>query len=333
MIDKRKITKLCCYKNHAASQNPKPKKSAPRRRRKTEGQRERTFQSVRIGDLNKVFAHRYGGCRDCYVLPDDDAGRDDLRILLQHYAEANPRRMGDVIAARAPWLVGAEHESFLATKPERWTATALAHALSLREDERREEDIRTIGSIEVSTRQRKLNRKKGDLKQKEMQRRKDNKPTRAEWLAIHSKSREKPWEALGMKRSNYYRLGLHKAENGRVERVDRLFGNKTIKPLKNNLSTEQAEGGANIQVQISGAEIHAELVALGDETRPYDYQTIIATPSLPKGWPYCAKHVVHRRAQPARTIQSIGERNTGRATGQASYPTTNYPSAHRVPRF
>jgi len=47
---------------------------------------------LRIGDLNKLFALRYGGrvgvCD--WVFPDDDAGLEDLKILLHHYRFTYP---------------------------------------------------------------------------------------------------------------------------------------------------------------------------------------------------------------------------------------------------
>ena len=37
---------------------------------------------IRIGSLNKLFAHRYGSCpTNCgWTFPDDDAGLEDLKI-------------------------------------------------------------------------------------------------------------------------------------------------------------------------------------------------------------------------------------------------------------
>jgi hypothetical protein len=46
----------------------------------------RSIGKQRIGDLNKLFAYCYGGRRETYVFPDDDAGLEDLKILLHHYS-------------------------------------------------------------------------------------------------------------------------------------------------------------------------------------------------------------------------------------------------------
>ena len=54
------------------------------------GKAERAIGKQRIGALNKLFAYRYGGARDDYVFPDDDAELEDLKLLLNHYAWTNP---------------------------------------------------------------------------------------------------------------------------------------------------------------------------------------------------------------------------------------------------
>ena len=37
-----------------------------------------TIRRLLLGDLRRIFRHRYGA-----ILPDDDAGRDDLELLLR----------------------------------------------------------------------------------------------------------------------------------------------------------------------------------------------------------------------------------------------------------
>ena len=64
----------------------------------------RAIGTQRIGDLNKLFARRYGANRESYVVPDDDAGLEDLKILLHHYALNNPLAMSRIIKLRAPWM-------------------------------------------------------------------------------------------------------------------------------------------------------------------------------------------------------------------------------------
>jgi hypothetical protein len=173
-------------------------KKAPRRRR-TEDQRRRTLQAIRIGDLHQVFGHRYGGGK-LYQFPDDDAGRDDLQILLQHYAHANPLAIHRVVKARAPWLTDVEQDSLFDQTnrfARRWTAQALATALNIVEADRRLLGIRTIGSVDMSKEQR---RKLRDRDRK-------RKARRAKGAKPHeqSKSRTKPWLADGISPRTWYR--------------------------------------------------------------------------------------------------------------------------------
>ena len=60
---------------------------------------------IRIGALNKLFAYRYGGCpTNCgWTFPDDDAGLEDLKILLHHYRFTFAHKMPHVMKLRAPW--------------------------------------------------------------------------------------------------------------------------------------------------------------------------------------------------------------------------------------
>ena len=55
-----------------------------------------------LGDLNKLLARRYASNRESYVFPDDDAGLEDLKILLHHYALNNPLAMPRIIELHAP---------------------------------------------------------------------------------------------------------------------------------------------------------------------------------------------------------------------------------------
>ena len=57
---------------------------------------------LRYGALLKLFRHRYG-----YEFPDDDAGRDDLFVLLCVVSlapSATDKKMAHVIDVWAPWM-------------------------------------------------------------------------------------------------------------------------------------------------------------------------------------------------------------------------------------
>jgi hypothetical protein len=128
-----------------------------RKRKLSEAQRAQSFQNVRVGDLTKVFGHRYGG-EKLYQFPDGDDGRDDLRILLDHYANSNPLAMSRVVKARAPWMTADERDALLNEvnhAPRRWTAQALANELNLTIADRDRLGIRTIGAVDVTPLKRK----------------------------------------------------------------------------------------------------------------------------------------------------------------------------------
>ena len=92
----------------------------------------RAIGAQRIGDLNKLFARHYGGNRESYVFPDDDAGLEDLKILLHHYALNNPLAMSRIIKLRAPWMNEAAAVRLLEqidAFPQKWRANTLGRKL------------------------------------------------------------------------------------------------------------------------------------------------------------------------------------------------------------
>jgi hypothetical protein len=120
----------------------------------------RLLTLVRMRELERLFARRYGR-----LLPDDDAGRDDLILAAHHIAFLR----GDVIEhivdwarAWAPWMPSAEAEQLaerVAAKPRKWTADMLAWRLRLSMVERTELRITTIGAFDVSKAEREVERK------------------------------------------------------------------------------------------------------------------------------------------------------------------------------
>ena len=63
---------------------------------------------LRYGALLKLFRHRYG-----YQFPEDDAGRDDLFVLLCVVSlapSATDKKIANVIAVWAPWMKPDERE-------------------------------------------------------------------------------------------------------------------------------------------------------------------------------------------------------------------------------
>jgi hypothetical protein len=183
-------------------------KRKDKKKKKSKDQRKRAFQAMRTGDLNKLFAKRYRSTREDYVFPDDDAGIDDLRILLGHYAYSNPQRLTKIAALRAPWLAGVQFDYMMADatmSPRTWTFQELGDHMNLTEAERRDLGIRTIGTIDVTSKQRKQARKVRDKDRKAAKRRAKGAKPRDQYLAANDKTRMKPWDIDGISRATWYR--------------------------------------------------------------------------------------------------------------------------------
>lgn len=115
--------------------------------------------ALRLNDLARLFRARYG-----ITLPDDDAGRDDLLVAVNHLASlAHPRqRIANWLGLWAPWMTLAECETITATAimhQQHWTADQLAWRLRLTDADRTTLAITTIGAIDCSKRARTIRRK------------------------------------------------------------------------------------------------------------------------------------------------------------------------------
>lgn len=110
--------------------------------------------SLRVGELARIFTHRYGS-----KLPDDDAGRDDVALMLSHLAHLPnaTARMNHFLELRAPWMNRDEREAvkqLAVTGNARWNADELAMRLGLNFAERTALRITTIGAIDADAGQR-----------------------------------------------------------------------------------------------------------------------------------------------------------------------------------
>jgi hypothetical protein len=185
----------------ATPRKPRRPKTKAEQERDAERSR-RAFQRLRIGDLNKLFRHRYGG-DESWTFPDDDAGRDDLRILADHYVTSNPLRFAKVVAMRAPWMTGAELGDFLADVgrfPRFWTIGDLTEEFGLAESERKALGVRTIRAIDMTPEQREEAQKLREKERKKAMRRTNGAKPHDE-----SAARTKPWETAGVSRRTWYR--------------------------------------------------------------------------------------------------------------------------------
>jgi hypothetical protein len=159
----------------------------------------------RIHELERYLEYRYG-----QVLPDDDAGREDLVILLNHVAQNRHDPRAKVLACIlgwAPWMAPAEAEALadkIVAKPRKYKATTLGRLLRLTREEQVELDIETIRPFDKTDTEMEEERQRKDRGAKTAKRRSDGVVPREEYLA-KSKTKTEPWKPLNMSRSTYYR--------------------------------------------------------------------------------------------------------------------------------
>jgi hypothetical protein len=168
--------------------------------------RQAPFATIRCRELERIFRDRYGP-----VLPDDDAGRGDAEIMLQHIArkQAGDRQwlMEDYLDQSAPWLKGKERAALIRRvfrKPLSYRADTLAAMIGLTFARRRRLGITTIGAIDMSLEQReKLNREHDRDYQRDKRRATGVQPR--EEYEQQSISQSAPWKAEGISRASWYR--------------------------------------------------------------------------------------------------------------------------------
>ena len=162
-----------------------------------------------VGDTRKLLRHRYGR-----RLPDDDAGRDDIRVLLHPVAAAPGKadeKMRFEISEWAPWMSAEEIEETIAEVKEMdpWrygaeTAMATGIRLNLTAAERERLQCWQIGAADHTEADREAQRKAKRRQRVTSRRREVGVRPRQEFLAT-SLSKSKPWEAEGIGRRTWYR--------------------------------------------------------------------------------------------------------------------------------
>lgn len=160
--------------------------------------------ALRLHDLARIFRHRYG-----VTLPDDDAGRDDLTVAINHLASlARPRRhIANWIGLWAPWLPAGEMQEMVGAalaNPQHWKADALAWRLRLTKEERRMLGVTTIGAIDENRAARIKRRRQVERERKARLRRAKGAKPRATYEA-QSTASAMPWVTEGISRATWYR--------------------------------------------------------------------------------------------------------------------------------
>lgn len=113
------------------------------------------FAAIRSREIATVLEDRYGR-----PLPHDDAGRDDLRLLIEHASQFHdPRlRIGGIIDAWAPWVTADERAELereaLAAPPPRYTPDEIAQRLGVTMADRLRLRLTSIGATDADKAER-----------------------------------------------------------------------------------------------------------------------------------------------------------------------------------
>jgi hypothetical protein len=159
---------------------------------------------IRIRELERLFFDRYGA-----MLPNDDAGLDDIFVMANHLAHLDEPHQRITVWLRrwAPWHGEDKTVALIRSvtpKPLKWRADVLARQLGLDYATRMRLRITTIGAIDCGKAKRAALRRKRNNAAKRASRARDGAASHAT-----SAARTKPWRALGMSRTSYYRKGLN----------------------------------------------------------------------------------------------------------------------------
>ncbi len=152
-----------------------------------------------------MFADQYGR-----ALPDDDAGRDDARIMVHHLALISGdqhARVKSWLTVWAPWMSAEQIIALtdaVIAKPLRYRADTLGKKIGLTAEVRTRLGIKTIGACDMTKAEREAARQARKVQAKRKRRRKQGVKPRAEYVAT-SAERTKPWVTEGVGRRTWYR--------------------------------------------------------------------------------------------------------------------------------
>jgi hypothetical protein len=214
------------------------------------GTRAEAIRRLRLGDIKKVLRSRYG-----HILPDDDAGRADLELLLDvvSFVPDSGNRMKYQIEIWAPWMGAQESFHLIAAvqrKPDylrKITAADLGAKLNLTWNERQKLSIRTISAVGLTqefAERRKERRREKARDRKARQRRKAGAKSRIAYRST-ALAHLKPWERQGISRATWYR----RRETVRKTSASR---NKLLDSSVTNLSQVSVERERNSRKRVAG---------------------------------------------------------------------------------
>lgn len=163
------------------------------------------MSTLRCAELERLFDHRYRGD----ALPDDDAGRGDVRIMVHTLGRRSDpiQRIDAWLARRAPWFAGEERDRLITAvmdNPLRWRADTLGRMLGLTTADRTLLKIRSIGPIDSTAAERNEARRLKSIERKRLKRRSAGKPLRGD-IVHNSIASMAPWTTAGVSERTWYR--------------------------------------------------------------------------------------------------------------------------------
>jgi hypothetical protein len=180
------------------------------------------LRKVILGQLRKIFRERY--VRNKYQFTNDEAGRDDLIVML-HYLALHPtyprEQMRNAIEIWAPWMSKDEAEmiiSDLANLARRYLwlgREELRQKVWIKQADRERLGAKNIPpydlTYDLTDAQLGRHNRAKKLERKRLKRRKAGAKPRSIYLMI-SNSKLQPWKDLGISRRTWYRRGYHLAQ-------------------------------------------------------------------------------------------------------------------------
>ena len=166
-------------------------------------------KAIATGPIKRLFHYRYGR----HELPDDDAGRGDLWLLMLNASLAAVERelkMHNVIDLHAPWMGHEEREGYVRLLKGLdhnqciQTGRAIGNRLYLRNEERQALRLTQFKPIDATDEELEEQRKARRRENRRAKREANGVQPREVYLAEMA-SKAKPWVAAGMTRATYYR--------------------------------------------------------------------------------------------------------------------------------